>query len=137
MPITGAHTILYSRDADADRKFLQEHFPLPQIDAGGGWLIFGLPPSEVAIHPSDDNDRCEFYLLCDDVRGLERSLRSKGVSCSAIEELRWGSLIRVALPGGGKLSVYQPKHARPPTRTPRKRAAAKKLSGKRGTKRKR
>ena len=111
--ITGAHSIIYSRDADADRAFLRDVLKLPSVDVGGGWLIFGLPPSEVAVHPSEENDVHEFYLMCDDVRALIAELGAKGVACSPIEEQRWGSIARLTLPGGGKLGVYQPKHASP------------------------
>jgi hypothetical protein len=114
MKIIGAHAILYSKDADADRAFLRDVLAFPSVDAGGGWLIFGLPPSEVALHPSDENDVHELYLLCDDVRALVRSLGEKGVATTPIHEERWGSIVHVSLPGGGKLGIYQPKHPRPP-----------------------
>lgn len=68
--ITGAHSIIYSKNPDADRAFLRAALGLTGVDSGGGWLIFGLPPAEVAVHPSDENDVHEFYLMCDDVESL-------------------------------------------------------------------
>jgi hypothetical protein len=108
--IIGAHTILYSRDADADRAFIRDVLGFPHIDAGHGWLIFALPPAEIAVHSSDANDVHEFYLMTDDVDSLMADLAAKGVACTPLEELRWGRLTRVSLPGGGQLGVYQPKH---------------------------
>ena len=111
--LTGAHVILYSKDAERDRDFLRDVLQLPHVDAGHGWLIFGLPPSEVAVHPSADNEVHELYLLSDDIRRFVATMKQKDVVCSPIEEQRWGSLTHLTLPGGGKLGVYQPKHPRP------------------------
>ncbi len=111
--IVGAHAIIYSSDADADRAFLRDALKLPSVDAGDGWLIFALPPSEVAVHPSEADDRHELYLMCDDVREFVRAMRAKDVTCTPVRELAWGALTQVTLPGGGKLGVYQPGHARP------------------------
>jgi hypothetical protein len=122
MKLIGAHAIVYSKDAEADRAFLRDVLALPSIDAGGGWLIFGLPPAEVALHPSDENDVHELYLLVDDVRALERALGKKGVVVGPLREERWGSVVQVSLPGGGRLGIYQPKHPRP-TDTVARRAA--------------
>jgi hypothetical protein len=83
------------------------------VDVGEGWLIFGLPSAEVAVHPSDENDVHEFYLMCDDVEALRVTLRARGVSCEPVQNQGWGLLMRVKLPGGGKLGIYQPRHARP------------------------
>jgi hypothetical protein len=110
MTITGAHFIIYSNDADADRAFLRDVLGFPHVDAGRGWLIFALPPAEVAVHPADDDARHELYLLCDDVLAVRDSLIARGVPCSAITDARWGSIVNVTLPGGGQLGVYQPKH---------------------------
>jgi hypothetical protein len=143
--ITGAHAIIYSKDADADREFLREVLEFPSTDAGGGWLIFGLPPSEVAVHPSDRNDHHELYLMCDDVADLVRSLRERRIECSPLHDERWGLVTEVSLPGGGRLGVYEPKHARPRASArgahpPKKRASgkaneAKKRSGARSARR--
>jgi hypothetical protein len=111
--ITGAHIIVYSKDAQADRDFLREHFGFPHVDAGHGWLIFALPPSELAVHPAEENGTHLFTLICDDVREFVSSCAANGVTCSAIHEERWGSITEVTLPGGGKLGVYQAKHPRP------------------------
>ena len=111
--IHGAHVIIYSKDADADRAFFRDVLKYPSADAGHGWLIFALPPAEVAMHPSDENDVHQLYLMCDDVHALIAEMTAKNVRCSAIEEARWGSITHVTLPGGGKLGIYQPKHASP------------------------
>jgi hypothetical protein len=111
--LTGAHVILYSKDAEKDRDFLRDVLQLPHVDAGHGWLIFKLPPSEVAVHPAEESEAHELYFLCDDVQAFVTSLKQKRVACSPIEEQRWGSLTHLTLPGGGKLGVYQPKHPRP------------------------
>ena len=113
MKITGAHAILYSKDADADRAFLRDTLGFPHVDVGGGWLIFGLPPSEVAVHPGEKNDVHEFYLMCDDVNAFIEAMRKKNVACGPVHNQPWGMLTEVTLPGGGKLGVYQPRHTRP------------------------
>ena len=111
--ITGAHSIIYSKDADADRAFLRDIVGFPNVDVGGGWLIFALPPSEVAFHPSEKNDMHELFLLCDDVNDFIAQMRGKGVECSDVHEEPWGLLTKVTLPGGGKIGVYEPLHERP------------------------
>lgn len=121
--ITGAHSVIYSKDAEADRNFFRDVLKFPYVDVGHGWLIFGLPPSEVAVHPSDRNNQHEFYLMCDDVKGLVLSLQEKKIECSPIHEEPWGSVSQLRLPGGGKLGIYQPKHARPPAIAGQKRIA--------------
>jgi hypothetical protein len=113
--IIGSHTIIQSKDADADRVFLRDVLGLNGIDSGGGWLIFGLPPSELAVHPSSKNDVHEHYLICDDVTAFVANLAKQGVACSPIQDQNWGRLTQVTLPGGGKLGVYQAMHARPET----------------------
>jgi hypothetical protein len=114
--IIGAHVIVYSTNAEADRDFFRDVLRYPYADAGHGWLIFALPPAELAVHPSDDNDTHEIYLMCDDVHGIVADLQARGVACSAIEEQRWGSITRLTLPGGGKLGIYQAKHPSPLSR---------------------
>lgn len=111
--ITGAHTIIYSTNAIADKEFFKNVLNFNYIDAGHGWLIFALPPSEVAIHPSDENGRSGFYLLCDDVHAFIIEMAEKEVVCSPVETQRWGLITHLTLPGGGELAVYEPKHARP------------------------
>jgi len=111
--IHGAHVIIYSKDSEADRAFFRDVLKYESVDAGHGWLIFALPPSEVAVHPSDENDVHELFLMCDDVHALIAEMNKKKVKCSSVEEQRWGSITRLALPGGGTLGVYQPKHPSP------------------------
>jgi len=111
--IHGAHIIIFSKDADADRAFFRDVLRYPSVDAGHGWLIFALPPAEVAVHPSDENDVHQLYLMCDDVHVLIEEMKAKNIACSQIDEQRWGSITSVTLPGGGKLGIYQPKHPSP------------------------
>jgi catechol 2,3-dioxygenase-like lactoylglutathione lyase family enzyme len=108
--ISGAHIILYSKDAEADRAFFRDVLGFPFVDAGRGWLIFALPSSEAAFHPSDHNGAHELYLMCTDIEAEMKALAAKGVVCSPLENERWGSITRIALPGGGKVGLYQPKH---------------------------
>ena len=108
--IIGAHVIIYSKNAEADRAFFRNILGFQSVDAGHGWLIFALPPAEAAFHPDEQNDRHELYLMCDDVTAEISALRKKGVECSDIQEARWGSITRIQLPGGGKVGLYQPKH---------------------------
>lgn len=108
--ISGAHVILYSQDAEADRVFFRDVLGFPSVDAGHGWLIFALPPSEAAIHPSEKNGFQELYLMCEDLVLEIASLRDRGVTCAPVHEERWGSVTRVKLPGGGELGLYQPRH---------------------------
>ena len=112
--INGAHVIVYSRDAEADRQFFRDVLRFPNVDAGHGWLIFALPPSEVAVHPPETGDTHELFLMCDDIRAEIANLDARQVPHTGIDEQRWGSIIRLTLPGGGQLGVYQPKHPRPP-----------------------
>ncbi len=112
--ITGAYSIIYSTDPEADRSFMRDVLQCPPVDAGGGWLIFSLPTAEVAVHPADNNGIHELYLMCDDIFALREELSGQNVLCSRVEEFPWGQMIRVTLPGGGSLGIYQPRHARPP-----------------------
>jgi catechol 2,3-dioxygenase-like lactoylglutathione lyase family enzyme len=111
--INGAHVIIYSKDAEADREFLKDVLGLRHVDVGHGWLIFALPPAEVACHPADENDQHELYLMCDDLKETMAALDSKGVQCEDVQEPPWGIFTKIKLPGGGRLGLYQPKHARP------------------------
>lgn len=108
--ISGAHVILYSKDAEADRAFFRDVLGFPSVDAGRGWLIFALPPAEAAFHPSDQNGHHELYFLCDDVKAEIAALAKKNVKCTEVHEERWGSVTKVGLPGGGEVGLYQPKH---------------------------
>ena len=111
--IIGAHALVYSRNPGADRRFFRDVLGLTHVDAGGGWLIFGLPPAEVAVHPSDRNDLHELYLMTDDVEALRAKMKTRRIPCSAVTNERWGLVTHVTLPGGGKLGIYEPRHTRP------------------------
>src|SRR3954449_2054685 len=108
--ISGAHVIVYSKDAEADRAFLRDVLGFPSVDAGRGWLIFALPPAEVAVHPDERNDKHELYFMCDDLDATIADLTGRGVRCSEVEHAGWGSMTSITLPGGGKVGVYQPRH---------------------------
>lgn len=126
--IIGAHSIIYSTNPEEDRAFFRDVLRLPNVDVGDGWLIFGLPPAEVAVHPSDKNNKHEFYLMCDDVEALVVQMKKRDIPCAPVQNQGWGLLTQITLPGGGKLGIYQPRHARPkavPARKPVKRAAKK------------
>ena len=107
--IFGAHLVLYSTDAEADRAFLADVLDLSSVDAGGGWLIFALPPAEAAVHPAEA-PAAELYLMCDDLATEMRALAGRGVECSEVEEARWGSITKIALPSGAEVGLYQPRH---------------------------
>jgi catechol 2,3-dioxygenase-like lactoylglutathione lyase family enzyme len=111
--ISGAHVIIYSENADADRAFFRDILGFKSVDAGHGWLIFALPPAEAAVHPSDEGGSHELYFICDDLKDEMASLARQGVKCSKVQEQRWGSVTKMRLPGGGEVGLYQPKHPRP------------------------
>jgi len=108
--ISGTHVIIYSKDAEADRAFFRDVLGFPFVDAGHGWLIFGMPAAEAAFHPADESDRHELYFMCDDLKAEMSSLAKKGVPFSAVHQERWGSITKLRLPGGGEIGLYQPKH---------------------------
>ena len=108
--ITGAHVIVYSKDAEADRPFFGEVLGFKAVDAGHGWLIFALPPAEAAFHPSEENGPHDLYFMCGNLKAEIAALAKKGVKCSEVQEERWGSITRIRLPGGGEVGLYQPKH---------------------------
>lgn len=109
--ITGAHILLSSKDANADRAFLRDVLEFKHIDIGDGWLIFALPPSEVAVHPAEHAQH-ELFFMCDDVEQTVAKLVSHGAPCTKIEDTGWGLLTRVTLPSGAAIGIYEPKHAR-------------------------
>ncbi len=127
--IHGAHVILYSKDSEADRVFFKDVLKYPYADAGHGWLIFALPPAEIALHPADGEERHELYLMCDDVHAFVGEMAAKGITCAPVQEQRWGLLTSIMLPGGGQLGVYEPRHA-----SPLKKAAAKPAKAPRASK---
>jgi catechol 2,3-dioxygenase-like lactoylglutathione lyase family enzyme len=116
--IHGAHVLLFSPDPEADRNFFRDVLGLKSVDAGHGWLIFALPPAEVAVHPSEGGGRkgkhamlgVELYLMCDDLNATVKMLKDKNVTCGPVSEERWGTKTTIRLPGGGEVGLYQPKH---------------------------
>jgi catechol 2,3-dioxygenase-like lactoylglutathione lyase family enzyme len=108
--ISGAHVIVYSKNAEADRAFFRDVLEFKSVDAGHGWLIFALPPAEAAFHPSNEDGAHELYFMRDDLKSEMAALAKKGVKCSKVEEPRWGSITKMQLPGGGEVGLYQPKH---------------------------
>ncbi|WP_328606600.1 extradiol dioxygenase [Amycolatopsis sp. NBC_00345] len=111
--INGGHVIVYSRDAEADRAFFRDVLEFPHVDVGGGWLIFKLPPSEVAVHPAEGPETQELYLMCDDVDATVADLVAKGVEFTQpVTNAGWGRLTRLRLPGGGEVGLYEPRHER-------------------------
>ena len=112
--ITGMHAVLFTTDADADRAFFRDVLKFPSVDAGGGWLIFALPPAELAAHPAEENGRHELYLMCDDVNATVAELGSRGAEIPGpVKDEGFGLLTAIRLPGGGELGLYQPKHPSP------------------------
>jgi hypothetical protein len=109
--ITGVHATLFTPDADALRAFFRDTLDLPSVDAGGGWLIFALPPAELAAHPSEGETGCELYLMCDDVDSTVAELQAKGVAFrGGISDEGFGLMATIELPGGGSLGLYEPRH---------------------------
>src|SRR6187455_1556339 len=98
MTLIGAHSIIYSTNPEADRAFLRDVLELPHVDVGGGWLIFGLPPSEVAVHPADENNRHELYLMCDDIDAFIAEMTPQGIACGPVSDRGWGLLSQITLP---------------------------------------
>ena len=111
--INGAHVIIYSTDAEKDRLFFKNVLKFNHVDVGGGWLMFALPPSEVAVHPSDENSVHELYLMCDNLDATMKDLAKAGVACDHVTTQSWGRSTELTLPGGGKLGLYEPRHERP------------------------
>jgi predicted enzyme related to lactoylglutathione lyase len=109
--ITGVHALVFSKDAEAVRAFLRDVLDLPSVDAGGGWLIFALPPAELAAHPAEESGAHELYLMCDDITATVEELQAKGVEfATPVTEQGFGLMTRLKLPGGGELGLYEPRH---------------------------
>ena len=109
--ITGVHAIVFSPEAEKVRAFFADVLELPSVDAGGGWLIFALPPAELAVHPTDGATRHELYLMCDDIHATLADLRGKGVEVAQdVSDQGWGLLASVRLPDGSEFPLYQPRH---------------------------
>jgi len=112
--ITGIHAIVFTKDAEAARAFFRDVLGLESVDAGGGWLIFALPPAEIAAHPSDEPGRHELYLMCDDIEAAVEELAGKGVEVAGpVSDQGWGLVTALKLPGGGELGLYEPRHPSP------------------------
>src|SRR2546421_5947214 len=112
--ITGVHTIVFTHDAERARAFFRDTLGFDSVDAGGGWLIFALPPAELAAHPTDERAHYELYLMCDAVHPTVADLKAKGVEVTGgIAEERWGLTTAFELPGGGRSALYDPRHPRP------------------------
>jgi len=112
--VTGAHLMAFSTDAGATRAFLRDVLELESVDAGGGWLIFALPPAELAVHPAEEGGRQELYLMTDDLDGTLAELRERGVTItSEPSDQGWGVLAAIEVPGVGPLGLYQPRHPVP------------------------
>lgn len=118
--INGAHVIVHSRKPEADRKFFRDVLGLTHVDVGDGWLIFGLPPAELAVHPGRKNGVHQLFLMCEDVKAFVRAMKAKRLVCGPVQEQGWGLLTTVTLPGGGTVAVYEPRHARPAATPARK-----------------
>jgi predicted enzyme related to lactoylglutathione lyase len=112
--ITGMHAIMFSPDAGKVRAFFADVLRMPSVDAGGGWLIFALPPAELAIHPADGDGHHELYLMCDDIQATLTELRSKGVEVARdVSDRGWGLVAAIRMPDGSELPVYEPRHPSP------------------------
>jgi catechol 2,3-dioxygenase-like lactoylglutathione lyase family enzyme len=112
--ITGAHAVLYSRDAEGLRAFLRDVLGFAGVDAGGGWMIFALPPAEVAAHPDEHGGRHQLYLMCDDIAATVAELEAKGVEFTGpVTDAGWGLLTHMKVPGGDELGLYEPRHPSP------------------------
>jgi catechol 2,3-dioxygenase-like lactoylglutathione lyase family enzyme len=117
--INGLHAIVFTPDANALRAFFKDVLQFPSVDTGDGWLIFALPPAEVAAHPSEGSTAQELYLMCDDIEKTMEELRGKGVEfASPVSDQGWGLLTSIRLPGGGELGLYEPRHPRPAPTAP-------------------
>jgi hypothetical protein len=111
--IIGAHSILFSTSPEKDRAFLRDVFQLPHVDAGEGWLIFGLPPSELAVHPGESDSGAGLYLMTANVEEFVDDMTQRGIEITEVQDQGWGLVTEMKLPGGGALKVYQPQHPRP------------------------
>jgi predicted enzyme related to lactoylglutathione lyase len=112
--ITGMHAIVFSREAEKVRAFFRDVLSLPSVDAGGGWLIFALPPAELAVHPAEGDSRHELYLMCDDIHATLAELRGKGVEVAQdVADQGWGLVAAIRLPDGSEFPIYEPRHPSP------------------------
>ena len=122
--ITSVHAMVFSTRPEADRAFLRDVLGLIHVDAGGGFMIYGVPTAELAIHEGAANDEHELWLMCNDVEAFVETMRQRGIACPDVEDRGWGLATQVALPGGGKLGVYEPRHPQPQHAAPKASAKA-------------
>jgi hypothetical protein len=112
--IIGAHVVLASADAEADHKFFRDVLKLSSINADGGYTIIGLPDAEASIHPTTGEvPKHELFLLCDDIEGFAAEMSANNVECDPVQDTGWGRIVKIRLPSGAPLNVYQPRHSRP------------------------
>jgi hypothetical protein len=111
--INGTHIIVYSNNSEADKAFFKDVLKLANVDVGNGWLIFALPPSEIAVHPTTAEPSHELYLMCEDINAFIEEMRKQDIQCTPADNQGWGLLSELTLPGGGKIGVYEPRHERP------------------------
>ena len=110
MAIIGMHALIYSKRDEDTRRFFRDVLGFPSVDAGRGWLIFAAPPAEIAIHPTEEDEHTELYLMCDDIEATAADLHAKGVQTQPIQEQRWGRVTQLTLPSGERLGIYEPRH---------------------------
>jgi len=111
MGIVGAHVLLYTPEADALRTLLRDALGWEHVDAGDGWLIFALPPAEIGVHPSDGSTHHELSLMCDDIEATVAELEAKGIEfLGEPEEFPYMVATTMLLPGGVRVSLYEPRH---------------------------
>ena len=125
MAIIGLHALMYSKQGEATRRFFRDVLGFPSVDVGHGWLIFAMPPAELAVHPTEDEEYHELYLMCDDIEATRSDLERKGVKTAPVQEQPWGRLTQITLPSGEELGIYEPKHPmaiKPATAAPNKLA---------------
>ena len=111
--INGAHAVIHSTAPELDRAVFRDVLRLPNVDVGDGWLIFALPPAEVAVHPSERNGVHELFLMCTDIKQFCVAMHRRRIACGPVRDQGWGLVTDVTLPGGGRLGVYEPRHERP------------------------
>jgi hypothetical protein len=121
--IVGAHVMIQSSNDAADKAFFSDVLGFCSVDAGGGFLIFAVPPSEIAVHEGGTDERHELFLMCDDVDDFIDEMKTRNIACTPAQNRGWGILTQLTLPGGGKLGVYQPLHKRPKAKTARSHGA--------------
>ena len=128
--ITSIHAMVFSTRPEADNAFLRDVLGLIHVDAGGGFMIYGVPTAELAVHEGPANDVHELWLMCNDVEAFVETMKARGIACPDVEDRGWGLATHVALPGGGKLGVYEPRHPQPTHTAPKASAKSTKAASK-------